>query len=49
MIIGTQLFLAGFLGEMILRVRKSHDRYTIFETLNLGKRLSAVLEEQPQE
>ncbi len=35
MIIGTQLFLAGFLGEMILRVRISHDRYTIYETLNM--------------
>jgi len=45
MIIGTQLFLAGFLGEMILRVRKSHDRYTIYETLNLEKPLSSVVEE----
>ena len=45
MIIGTQLFLAGFLGEMILRVRKSHDRYTVYETLNLEKPLSSVIEE----
>ncbi len=45
MIIGTQLFLAGFLGEMILRVRKSHDRYTVYETLNLEKPLSSVVEE----
>ena len=42
MIIGTQLFLAGFLGEMILRVRKTHDRYTIFESLNLEPSLLGV-------
>ncbi len=46
MIIGTQLFLAGFLGEMILRVRKNQDRYTIYETLNLSKPLERVLEQQ---
>jgi glycosyltransferase involved in cell wall biosynthesis len=34
MIIGTQMFLAGFLGEMILRVRITQDRYTINETVN---------------
>lgn len=46
MIIGTQLFLAGFLGEMILRVRKNQDRYTIYETLNLAKSLESVLERE---
>lgn len=35
MIIGTQLFLAGFLGEIILRNRKSDARYTISQTTNL--------------
>ena len=46
MVIGTQLFLAGFLGEMILRVRKNQDRYTIYETLNLSKPLESVLEQE---
>ncbi|MEJ2585202.1 MAG: glycosyltransferase family 2 protein [Robiginitalea sp.] len=44
MIIGTQLFLAGFLGEMILRVRKNEDRYTIYEALNVSKPLESVME-----
>ncbi len=35
MIIGTQLFLAGFLGEIILRSNKNHERYKIKEALNL--------------
>ncbi len=35
MIIGTQLFLAGFLGEIILRNRKSDRRYTIKEVSNI--------------
>lgn len=35
MIIGTQLFIAGFLGELILRFRKDHQRYEISDTLNL--------------
>lgn len=34
MIIGTQLFLAGFLGEIILRAKNNHDRYKIMEELN---------------
>lgn len=46
MIIGTQLFLAGFLGEMILRVRKIQDRYTIYETLNVPRQLENVLEQE---
>ena len=35
MIIGTQLFLAGFLGEIILRARNNGDRYKISEVVNL--------------
>jgi glycosyltransferase involved in cell wall biosynthesis len=36
MIIGTQLFLAGFLGEILIRSRKNEHRYTIVEELNLA-------------
>jgi|TARA_R110002012_G_scaffold64227_2_gene168805 glycosyltransferase involved in cell wall biosynthesis len=35
MILGTQFFVAGFLGEMILRTKKDSNRYLINETLNL--------------
>jgi len=35
MIIGTQLFLAGFLGEIMVRSRKNEKRYSISEELNL--------------
>jgi hypothetical protein len=31
MIIGTQLFLAGFLGEIILRTKSNEERYKISE------------------
>lgn len=34
MIIGTQLFLAGFLGEILIRSRKNEARYTISEEIN---------------
>lgn len=34
MIIGTQFFLAGFIGELILR-NKQHERYRISNTVNL--------------
>ncbi len=34
MLIGSQLFLAGFLGEMITRTKKNEVRYTIAEQLN---------------
>ena len=34
MIIGTQLFLAGFLGEIILRTKNNEERYKISETFN---------------
>jgi len=35
MIIGTQLFLAGFLGEIMVRSRKNEARYTISEEINM--------------
>ncbi|PRX54363.1 glycosyltransferase family 2 protein [Flagellimonas meridianipacifica] len=35
MIIGTQLFLAGFLGEIMVRSRKNDTRYTIADKINL--------------
>ncbi len=38
MIIGTQFFLAGFLGEIILRERKSGVHYNIRQTANLPER-----------
>ena len=34
MIIGTQLFLAGFLGEIILRTKNNEERYKISEEIN---------------
>ena len=35
MILGTQLFLAGFLGELVLRSKKESKNYIIKELLNL--------------
>tara|TARA_R110002073_G_scaffold139232_2_gene289418 strand:+ start:202574 stop:203521 length:948 start_codon:yes stop_codon:yes gene_type:complete len=35
MILGTQLFLAGFIGELLIRPKKSEARYKVSETLNL--------------
>jgi glycosyltransferase involved in cell wall biosynthesis len=35
MIIGTQLFLAGFLGEIILRTKNNEERYKISEELGV--------------
>ena len=35
MIIGTQLFLAGFLGEIILRTKNNEQRYKISKEINL--------------
>jgi glycosyltransferase involved in cell wall biosynthesis len=35
MIIGTQLFLAGFLGEIILRTKNNESRYKISGTVNM--------------
>lgn len=34
MIIGTQLFLAGFLGEIILRTKNNEERYKILKEIN---------------
>ncbi|AJR03475.1 glycosyltransferase family 2 protein [Siansivirga zeaxanthinifaciens] len=36
MVIGTQFFVAGFLGEIILRTKQGKKRYTIKENLNLN-------------
>jgi len=35
MIIGTQLFIAGFLGEIILRTKNNEPRYKIAETIGV--------------
>lgn len=35
MIIGTQLFLAGFLGEIVLRTKSNEERYKISKEINL--------------
>jgi glycosyltransferase involved in cell wall biosynthesis len=35
MLIGTQLFLAGFLGEIILRTKNNEERYKISEALGV--------------
>ena len=35
MILGSQLFLAGFLGELILRSKRNDKRYTISKQINL--------------
>lgn len=35
MILGTQLFLAGFLGEIMVRSRKNDTRYTISNKINV--------------
>ena len=35
MIIGTQFFLAGFLGEIFLRTKKGRPNYNIYKRLNL--------------
>ena len=34
MIIGSQFFIAGFLGELILRNNKNEERYKVSETIN---------------
>ncbi|WP_066224871.1 glycosyltransferase family 2 protein [Formosa haliotis] len=36
MIIGTQFFVAGFLGELILRSKPNRNRYTIKNAINLN-------------
>ena len=38
MILGTQLFLAGFLGEIILKTNKKEKRYKVSETLMINKK-----------
>lgn len=36
MIIGTQFFVAGFLGELILRASRNKDSYSVEETKNVA-------------
>jgi hypothetical protein len=36
MLLGTQLFLAGFLGELVVRSQTDKDRYYISEKINLN-------------
>ena len=36
MIIGTQLFLAGFIGELLIRTRRTKKRYTIADEIHLS-------------
>lgn len=38
MILGTQLFLAGFIGEIMIRSKKNEPRYTVSEEINFSKR-----------
>ena len=35
MIIGTQFFVAGFLGEIVLRSARDKERYSVEKTLNM--------------
>ena len=35
MVIGTQLFLAGFLGELYIRTKKQNEHYKVYETVNI--------------
>lgn len=37
MIIGTQLFLAGFLGEIVLRTKNNEERYKVSDEINFSK------------
>lgn len=37
MILGTQLFLAGFIGEIMIRSKKNEPRYTVSEEINFAK------------
>lgn len=37
MILGTQLFLAGFLGEIMIRSKKNEPRYTVSEEINFAQ------------
>jgi len=41
MILGTQLFLAGFLGEIMVRSKKNETRYTISEELNISHKAAS--------
>ena len=36
MVIGSQLFLAGFLGELLIRTKKSSENYVVEEQINIS-------------
>jgi glycosyltransferase involved in cell wall biosynthesis len=40
MVLGTQLFLAGFLGEIMVRSQKNEKGFEIKETLNLNQKIT---------
>lgn len=42
MIMGTQFFLSGFVGEMILRSKRSQQRYSIYDRVNLSESVQSV-------
>ena len=44
MVIGTQLFLAGFIGELLIRSRRNEARYTISEQFNVDEAENATPE-----
>ena len=39
MILGTQLFLAGFLGEIMIRSKRKNNEFEVRETLNLNQKI----------
>ena len=43
MLMGTQFFMTGFLGEMVLRSRRSGERYRVNQTLNLSEAEQSAL------
>ncbi len=42
MIMGTQFFLSGFVGEMILRSKRIGERYAIYESVNLTESVKSA-------
>lgn len=46
MIMGTQLFLAGFIGEILIRSKKDTPQYTIKDEINLSRSVSDDYQDQ---
>ncbi|MDC6355036.1 MULTISPECIES: glycosyltransferase family 2 protein [unclassified Robiginitalea] len=42
MIMGTQFFLSGFVGEMILRSKRNEQRYSIYDRVNISESVQNV-------